>query len=201
VLEIMTSKKRPPGRTPVAAASKEIATLRVELVHIEPLIWRRVQVPWNILLPELHRVLQCVMGWQDSHLHAFEVESAEYGIPDEAEEHGMKDERRVRLDQALGKSVREFSYLYDFGDHWEHRLVVEEIAGAKPDWRYPLCLAGERACPPEDVGGPPGYGNFLEAIRQPDHPEHEEFLRWVGGVFDPEGFDLNSINRALRDRR
>jgi len=194
----MASKKRPPGRTPPAAAAKETVTLRVELAPIEPLIWRRIQVPWDIPLPNPHGVLQCVMGWQDSHLHAFQIGSVEFGIPDEADELGMKDERRVRLDQALGKSVREFSYIYDFGDHWEHRLVVEEIGPAEPDRPCPLCLAGERACPPEDVGGPPGYANFLAGIRQPDHPEHEEILRWIGGAFDPEGFDLNSVNRALR---
>ena len=105
------------------------------------------------------------------------------------------------LDGLLAHRIREFAYAYDFGDSWEHRIIVEATQKPVADWRYPLCVAGERACPPEDVGGPPGYEGFLEAIAKPKHREHDHLLAWVGGVFDPQGFDINAVNRELRRRR
>ena len=97
--------------------------------------------------------------------------------------------------------MRDFSYMYDFGDSWQHRIEVESITPAKPNWSYPLCVAGARACPPEDVGSTHGYHEFLQTIADPSHEEHDSMLVWVGGAFDPEGFDINCINRELRRRR
>ena len=105
------------------------------------------------------------------------------------------------LGALLGDSTRDFAYEYDFGNGWEHRIAVEATNKPVAGWPYPLCVAGERACPPEDIGGPPGYEEFLKAIADPKHEEHDEMLAWVGGAFDPEGFDINCVNRDLRRRR
>jgi hypothetical protein len=178
-----------------------IYTLRVELEGIEPLIWRRLQVPVAITLPRLHNVLQVVMGWTDSHLHSFRIADREYSNAEDLDELDMLDVKGRKLDALLGDTIREFGYLYDFGDSWEHRIMVESIAAARLDWPYPLCVAGERATPPEDVGGVGGYQDFLAAIANPGHEGHESSLIWIGGAFDPGGFDLNSVNRELRRLR
>lgn len=172
--------------------------LRVELLGIEPLIWRRLLVPAEIKLPKLHQCLQLAMGWTNSHLHQFKVGETTYGIPDpEWPDLRMLDERRCRLCDLMGEAQRELVYEYDFGDGWEHRVILEQVEPTNALMRYPLCTAGQRACPPEDVGGVPGYQNFLDAIRDPEHEEHAEYLLWAGGVFDPERFDLNTVNHAL----
>jgi hypothetical protein len=181
--------------------SPRIYTLRIELEGIAPPIWRRLQVPTDITLPRLHDTLQVAMGWTDSHLHSFQIGDKEYSNSDELDELNMLAEKGRKLDSLLGNALRNFGYLYDFGDSWQHRVVVESIAAAQPDWPYPLCVAGARACPPEDVGSSHGYQNFLDAISNPRHDEHEDYVVWIGGAFDPEGFDINSVNRELRRRR
>jgi hypothetical protein len=177
--------------------------LRVELLEIKPLIWRRLLVPADIKLPKLHQCLQLAMGWTNSHLHQFRVGDTHYGVPDpEWPELQMRDERQVRLCDLLGEVQREIVYEYDFGDGWEHRIVLEQAEPANEFMSYPLCTAGERACPPEDVGGVPGYEEFLKIIGDPKHKEYGQSLLWAGGgAFDPEGFDLNAVNRALRRAR
>lgn len=182
-------------------STSSIYTLRVELQYIEPLIWRRLLVPTNIALPRLHSVLQVAIGWTDSHLHSFHIGDRVYSNTDNLEELNMLGEKGHTLGALQGETVREFGYEYDFGDGWEHRIVVEAVGKPVPDWSYPLCVAGERACPPEDVGGIPGYQAFLEAIANPDDEEHDSMLVWVGGAFDPEGFDINCVNRELRRLR
>jgi len=175
-----------------------IYRLHVELLEIAPAIWRRLLVPSWITLAKLHLVLQVAMGWTNSHLHKFEIAGTDYGIPDdEWPELVMADDRRATLAASLGASVTDFRYEYDFGDGWQHSLHVEGIQPLD-DHRYPLCIAGGNACPPEDVGGPHGYAEFLLAIGNKRHREHADMLRWCGGAFDPAGFDLNSINAALR---
>lgn len=187
----------------MAAARKRAAPklyeLHVELEDIEPLIWRRILVPGSIKLPKLHDLLQLVMGWSDSHLHSFEVGHKTFSLAhDEMEDLHILDEQKYTLGRVLGESVREFVYEYDFGDSWRHRIKVKPVPQPNTDWFYPLCIAGERAAPPDDVGGVTGYLEFLSAIQDPKHDEHESMLTWIGGAFDPEGFDLNAINRALR---
>lgn len=173
--------------------------LHAELLEITPAIWRRLLVPSWISFAQLHRVLQAALGWTNSHLHKFEVAGTDYGVPhDEWPELAMVDDRRVTLATGIGVSVIDFGYEYDFGDSWEHAIHVEGIEPVAEHLRYPLCLAGANACPPEDVGGVPGYAEFLKAIRNPRHREHEDMLRWCGGAFDPKGFDLNSVNAALQ---
>jgi hypothetical protein len=180
--------------------SARIYTLRIELEDIAPPIWRRLQVPTDITLIRLHDVLQVAMGWTNSHLHSFQIGDKEYSNSDELDELSMLTEKGRKLDTLLGTEIGEFGYLYDFGDSWQHRIVVESIAAA-PRWDYPVCVAGARACPPEDVGSTHGYEEFRAAIADPRHDEHDNYLAWVGGAFDPEGFDINSVNRALRRRR
>jgi len=181
-------------------AVSKIYELYVALEDIEPLIWRRLLVPATITLPKLHDLLQLAMGWTNSHLHSFTIGKKTFGMADvdDFEELNMLDERKQTLEAALGDSIREFMYEYDFGDSWRHRIAVKPVARPDTDWHYPLCTGGARAAPPDDVGGPPGYEEFLAAIKDPKHEEHDSMLVWIGGAFDPEGFDLNAINRTLR---
>jgi hypothetical protein len=174
--------------------------LKVTLEEIRPPIWRRILVPGNTTLLKLHDILQIVMGWRDYHLHLFMIAGEEYGDPglDEFGDWPLKNEARYKLSQLIPGEGFRFHYEYDFGDSWRHLLLVEKILPAGPDARQPLCLKGKRACPPEDVGGAWGYEGFLEALRDPGHSEHEVFLEWVGGEFDPEAFDLDKVNDVLR---
>jgi hypothetical protein len=174
--------------------------LRIELRDVKPLVWRRVLVPENITLAKLHLILQSTMGWSDSHLHEYEIARRRYGIPDDEwpSTEPVTDERRVRLKPLIEDGPRRFTYLYDFGDHWEHSVKVEELAPPKQGGRPVIvCLAGENACPPEDVGGYPGYAEFLEVLKDPKHPEHTNMRRWIGGSFDPAAFDLADVNERL----
>jgi hypothetical protein len=178
-----------------------IYQIKVTLRDSKPPIWRRILVPGNITLAQLHPILQVVMGWYDAHLHQFIVDGTYYGVPDPDDFVEVKDERRVRLNQIAPMETSKFIYEYDFGDSWEHELLVEKILSPEKGARYPVCIKGRRAGPPEDVGGVWGYDEFLEAIRDPDHPEHEDYLEWIGGEFDPEAFDLDEINDALSHLR
>ena len=186
------------------ATPAHIYQIKVTLKHGKPPIWRRIQVPGDVTLAKLHRILQIVMGWADYHLHQFIVGGAYYGEPHpdyEAWGPEMHNERRVKLEQIAPGEKSKFSYEYDFGDGWEHELLVEKILPPEPGVHYPCCLKGKRACPPEDVGGIWGYADFLEAIADPDHEDHEDMLEWIGGEFDPEAFDLDEINAELRKLR
>jgi Plasmid pRiA4b ORF-3-like protein len=178
----------------------EIYQIKVCLRGSQPNIWRRVQVKSDITLAKLHRILQCVMGWEDAHLHQFVIQGQRYGVPDQdrRDSRKTKDERKYELREIAAATNGQFVYRYDFGDDWHHTLEVEKTLPPEKSVRYPVCLAGGCACPPEDVGGIPGYENFLEAIADPKHPEHDELLEWIGGSFDPEAFNLNEVNRHLR---
>jgi len=182
----------------------QIYQIRVALDGIEPPIWRRILVPGDVTLRRLHNILQAAMGWTNSHLHEFIVEGAHYGRP-EPDYEEMRDDRRVRLNQVAPAEGFTFPYVYDYGDGWLHTVAVEQILAPELGYQYPVCVEGKRACPPEDVGGIGGYAYFLEAIRHRRHPEHDSYLQWVGGSFDPEAFDLEQVNRRLRrfgrDRR
>jgi hypothetical protein len=192
----MSAKKR---ATPI-----DIYQIKVTLRYSKPPIWRRIQVPADVSLARLHRILQVIMGWEDYHLHQFIIDDEYYGEPHpDYEVWGpeMRDEQRAELGRLVPEEGLKFLYEYDFGDGWEHKLLVEKILPPEPGVGYPRCLKGKRACPPEDVGGVWGYDGFLEVIRDPDHPEHEEWLEWVGGEFDPEAFDLEEVNAELESMR
>jgi hypothetical protein len=169
------------------------------LAEVAPPVWRRVRVSGDLSLERLHDVMQGAMGWDDAHLHEWIVDGQRYGEP-EPDEPGyeVEDERKLTLREAAPVEGARLEYVYDVGDGWTREVVVEQIEPPDPEFRSPECLAGERACPPEDCGGPPGYEEFLEAIRDPRHPEHEDQLEWIGGRFDPEALDLAAVNRKLR---
>lgn len=174
-----------------------IYQIKVTLRGIEPPIWRRFQVPAEVTLAELHDVLQSVMSWWDYHLHEFIVGEDHYGVPHPEYMFEMKDESRVRLNE-VAEEGSELVYMYDFGDSWMHDLKVEKVMEPKPGQRYPVCIEGRRATPPEDVGGIWGYEEYVEAMVDPDHPEHEDYLEWRG-EYDPEAFNLDEVNAALRE--
>lgn len=181
----------------MATKSKTVslATLKIDLMDASPPIWRRVRVPLDISLDNLNFVIQVAMGWTNSHLHSFTFAGGEYGMDDG--EADIKDENGVALKKVLG-DAKGFFYMYDYGDSWEHRVEVESIEKKSVEWDFPVCLAGERACPPEDVGGIPGYEEFCKTIADPKSADHEETLIWAGGAFDPDSFDINRVNRELR---
>ncbi|MEV4215272.1 plasmid pRiA4b ORF-3 family protein [Micromonospora sp. NPDC049662] len=176
---------------------RQIFQLKMSLAGVRPIIWRRVLVPAGYTLDRLHRVAQHAMGWRDCHLHSFEIDTVTYGEPVPDEGLGLHDELDVRLDAVLGKGSR-FSYTYDFGDWWEHDLVVEDALTADQDERYPVCLDGEGACPPEGIGGPLGYQTLLAALADPAHPERALLTGWVTGGFDPAFFDPAVATTLLR---
>ena len=178
----------------------DIYQLKVTLIQSDPPIWRRLQVRGDSTLGQLHRVLQVAMGWRDRHLHQFTIGGREYGRPDRDDwfELGeMIDENRVKLADLVKDTGAQFIYEYDFADSWEHVVLVEAMLPLAPGQRYPRCLAGERACPPEECGGIRGYHKMLEEVRNPDDPEHEYTLAWLGSDFDPEAFDLERVNQEL----
>ncbi|GIF74817.1 plasmid pRiA4b ORF-3 family protein [Asanoa siamensis] len=176
---------------------RQIYQLKVTLADVLPTVWRRVELPAAYTLDRVHRVIQHAMGWQDYHLHSFEVDGVQYGDPDPDGELALRDELDVRLDAVAHKGTR-LLYTYDFGDWWEHDLVVEDVFAAEPDERYPRCVAGERACPPEDVGGAFGYADLLVALRDTQHPQHAELRSLVIRGFDPEAFDPGRATTLLR---
>jgi hypothetical protein len=174
-----------------------IYQLKITLKDIRPPIWRRVQVK-DCTLAKLHDIIQTCMGWDDYHLHGFEVGGEHYTAPDPDGTLEYEDERKVKLSQIVAQGYRKFTYTYDFGDNWDHTIQVEKVLDVERGVRYPRCIAGKRACPPEDCGGVWGYSDFLEAIQNPRHPEHEEMMEWAGGEFDPEAFDAEGVNAKLR---
>jgi len=180
---------------------QEIYQLKITLLDTRPPIWRRLLVPARLTLEVLHDVLQLAMGWYDSHLHEFRVGQKRFGKPDPDDElMGLPEvgnERTAHLFKVLGKAGAKAIYTYDFGDSWEHAIVVEKVLPPEPGIAYPLCVGGKLQCPPEDCGGIPGYYNLLEAIRDPAHEEHEDMLDWVGSDYDPEAFSVDDVNRRL----
>ncbi|MCY7284275.1 MAG: plasmid pRiA4b ORF-3 family protein [Cyanobacteria bacterium CAN_BIN43] len=183
------------------STSSKIYQLKITLKDIRPPIWRRVQVRSDSTLAQLHWVIQSSMGWTNSHLHSFNIQGTEYGVPmPEFAVDGMtvSDEQTVKLSKVIPGEKFKFSYVYDFGDSWEHEILIEKVLEVDPTFDYPNCITGKRACPPEDSGGVWGYRNFLEATQDLDHPEHEEMLAWVGRFFDPEDPDLEDVNPQLK---
>lgn len=170
---------------------------KVTLRGVRPPVWRRVKVRSDITLEDLHRVLQVVMGWTDSHMHAFRPAGKGAKVRMGSPAVGRDQERRTRLDELLRKPKDWLVYEYDFGDSWEHEVLLERVVDHPAGARYPWVLEGARACPPEDVGGVEGYARFLQAMRDPRHREHEEMQEWHGGALDPAAFDAQAVNRAF----
>jgi pRiA4b ORF-3-like protein len=178
-------------------APTSVHQLKVTLTGIRPPVWRRLQVANTINLRRLHDVIQEAMGWTQSHLYLFTVGGVEFGEPDPGGFIEYRSARAASLQKVAPAVGATFRYTYDFGDDWEHRIVVEKVLPPEPGAIYPRCLAGRRACPPEDVGGVWGYAEFLDAIHDPKHPEHETMTEWIGEPFDPAAFDLQAVNERL----
>lgn len=172
--------------------------MKITLRDIRPPIWRRIELKGSTSLYKLHQIIQEAFGWFGGHLHQFIVAGEFYGESVPEADFELKSGRRFKLAQAAPAVGDTFLYEYDFGDGWLHEIKVEAIEPPEASVRYPRCLKGKRSAPPEDVGGPWGYEEFLAAIRDPEHEEHEEFLEWVGGSFDPEALDLDAINAELK---
>ncbi len=188
----MVSTRRP-------AADFRTYKLKVTLRRSRPPIWRRLEVDAGVTLAELHDVLQIAMGWTDSHLHQFRRGTKYYGDPDLDLGMDREDERRVQLRQVLRRPKERMVYEYDFGDGWEHDIVLEAAGEATDEQASPRVLAGKGACPPEDVGGIGGYYELLEAIRDPTHPDHLDMLEWAGPV-DPDAFEVDDVNAYFQKR-
>lgn len=171
--------------------------MRISLLDYRPEIWRRVLVPGSVRLNKLHLIFQDVMGWTNSHLHAFRMADALYGMQFDDYPEDELDEKEFTLAGVVGPGGR-FVYEYDFGDSWEHEVTVENLTFSPSSLKFGVCLDGQNACPPEDVGGVPGYEQFLEAVADPLHEEHDNYLVWVGYKFDPEAFDVAAANAALQ---
>ena len=180
---------------------QEIYQIKVTLLGTSPLIWRRLLVPANLTLEQLHHLLQLAMGWENCHMHEFQIGQKRYGTPDPDDWlmglPPVANERTVRLSSVLGKPGPKAVYTYDFGDTWEHGIAVEKVLAPESGGTYPICLDGKGHGPPEDCGGVPGFYNLLEAIGDPKHEQHGELLEWLGDDFDPEAFSVDDVNRRL----
>jgi len=155
-------------------------------------------VPNDLSLQKLHWVIQCLFGWDESHLHRFEIQKTAYGVPDPDSYEVLDEEERRICDFAVRKGTKWF-YEYDFGDCWGHVIALEKVLPWQDNF-VPVCLEGARACPPEDSGGPPGYWWKLQIMQDPTHKEHEEVCDWMGRDWDPERFDLSSVNLRLKQQ-
>ncbi len=186
---------------------ERVYQFRINLQGINPLIWRRIQVPETYTFWDLHVAIQDAMGWTDSHLHEFDVidpldgETLRIGIPDEDFEGEIIPDWEMNISNIFSKQNPKAYYIYDFGDNWGHTIKLEKILPKEKGVDYPRCIGGKRACPPEDCGGVWGYREFLRAIRDPQHKEHKEMMEWIGGEFDPEHFDVNEVMFSDPDER
>lgn len=193
-------ESEPGAHTAPTAARSQVYQFKITLVDTQPPVWRRVQVP-DCNLGDLHEVIQTVMGWENCHMHQFIINDEYYGLADFDDlDLGMEmnDEDDILLSQIVkaGKTAR-FVYEYDFGDGWQHNIELERVIEPEPNVKYPRCVEGSRACPPEDCGGTWGYADFLQALADPKHPEHRDMKEWIGGKFDSEMFSVDKVNREL----
>jgi len=182
---------------------RPIYQIKIILTGIKPPIWRRVKVHSSIRLDVLHQVIQSSMGWLGYHLHQFEKDGVFYGVLNDDFEIDftpeVNDERNYKLSDILKSEKDSMGYDYDFGDDWQHKIIVEKILPFEPSAEFAICIKGVRACPPEDCGGEWGYQNLLDAISNPSHSEYEEKLEWLGIPFDPKEFNLSETNKLLAE--
>jgi len=188
------------AKRPAPAKGNDVVSLKVTLRGAKPPIWRRLLVRPETKLDDLHDAIQGAMGWMDGHLHAFDIGGRQYGPPDESGELEVADERRLTVGGAIQSGGARFTYTYDFGDDWEHIVEIEKTLPAEPGKAYPMCIAGKRACPPEDCGGVWGYEELLDILGNPKHPERAERLDWLGRDFDPEDFSAEAADARLAAR-
>jgi len=179
-------------------AAKPVYQLKITLKYSEPPVWRRVLIEEDDTLEDLHYLIQRAMGWDNSHLHEFIIKKVSYMAAEQRGDLDVKVESHATLRRVLTRSGMKFSYLYDFGDGWEHDIVVEKRLERDPDLAYPLCIDGARACPPEDCGGAPGYARVLDCVDHPEDPDYKDLREWLG-PYDPDAFDVEAVNQHLRE--
>ena len=180
------------------SAGNTIVALKVTLHDIKPPVWRRLLLPEAMTLADLHQAIQAAMGWHGGHLHAFDIAGRQYGNPQTVDD--VASETGLTLNGLLRSGVVRFTYTYDFGDNWEHQVLIERPQPPLDAGRYPACVAGKRNCPPEDCGGPWGYAELLAAIADPAHPEHADQCAWLGEDFDPDEFDVHVADADIANR-
>jgi Plasmid pRiA4b ORF-3-like protein len=182
-------------------AQQTVLQIKIALLGTKPPIWRRVLVPGEFTLAQLHDVVQTAVGWEDCHLHQFYIGGQRFGVLDPNERFLggplTLNEKKTRLASLLNKTGAKATYIYDLGDSWEHALTVEKILLAELDVPYPLCIEGKLAAPPEDCGGIPGFYHMMEALGDPNHEDHEHMREWIDS-FDPEAFSIAAVNKKLR---
>ena len=176
-----------------------IARLRIALLDTEPTVWRVVELPLTTTLRALHEVIQAAMPFQNYHLYEFQIGEHRYGIvdPDFGADLPIRDAKSIRLSRFLGEGVSAFSYVYDFGDNWQHSVTVEAVCDGEPGTNYPRLIDGAGRAPPEDVGGTPGFEEFIKAVTRPRAREHKRMVEWYGGPFDPAEVDVAAITAKL----
>ena len=183
----------------IMTSNERIARLHIKLDHIEPVIWRRVEVPITTSLKGLHDVIQAVMLFKDYHLFEFNAGGKRYAVPDPEWDFGADTyaARNVRIGALVDRGITTFNYTYDFGDDWRHSITVEAVTDADPAVEYPRFLDGDRRAPPEDVGGLSGFEEFLNAMAKPRHKQHREVVDWYGGRFEPNDIGVDTINERI----
>lgn len=197
----------------------EVLQLKIKLEGIDPPIWRRFLIENSINFKKLHKIVQIIMGWEDYHLYNFQIDKSTYieatqdsenqfavdaiwsGFRSESKKKEYKDNEAI-VSEFINKEKQKIIYTYDFGDSWEHVIELEKILPKETGKKYPVCIDGKRACPPEDCGGIWGYEDLLEILKDPEHPEYEErIVDWLGEGFDPEEFSVDNLNKKLRNIR
>ncbi len=180
--------------------SNNVYQLKITLNYTKPAIWRKFIVESDIKLSDLHRIIQTVMGWYNSHLNHFRINNEFYSMLDDEMELEYIDYRKIKLNQVILKEKQKFYYEYDFGDGWEHTIILEKILPKDSNMKYPVCIDGKRRCPPEDCGGVGGYEDLLEIIKDPKNDGYDEMMDWLGDEFNPEEFEIDIINEMLKEK-
>jgi len=179
--------------------TKQVYQLKITLVESKPKIWRKILVNPDVLLVDLHRIIQTTMGWTNSHLHQFNDGNYDYA-PKEFELEYSKNSRTVKLNKLMKKEKDVLLYEYDFGDGWEHEIILEKIIEEDEKNQIPRCIDGKQNCPPEDCGGIWGYEDLLKVIKDKKHDEYEKMMEWLGEEFDPDYFNINEVNKLLKQK-
>lgn len=184
----------------------KILQVQIALKGFKPKIWRKILIPSDLLLVDIHKIIQTTMGWTNSHLHQFIKDRTFYSIKykDDFTCNEMNNidykKKKIRLSDLLKTEKDKIIYEYDFGDGWEHEIILEKILPVDNKVKYPICMSGKMHCPPEDCGGIWGYSDLLEILKQPDHEEYESSIEWLGDDFDPEYFDKDEVNDLLKEK-
>ncbi|MGB6826476.1 MAG: plasmid pRiA4b ORF-3 family protein [Terracidiphilus sp.] len=186
------------------SSAQDVYQIKVTLLWTKPPIWRRLLVPSLMTFEQLHYVLQTAMGWDNSHMHEFSVAKRRIGEPEPSDGFAgftdmspADDESTARICDVLKRAGAKMTYTYDFGDSWEHSIVLEKRLPPDQNTVYPTCLDGQLACPPEDCGGIPGFYRLVDILAHPKHKEHGEMREWVGDNYNPEAFSVDKVNKLL----